>query len=246
MLTGVIIGGALIFTTATAAFADDAPVSNLYNNPTLQSIIQQGSQSVQWQQNRNDVRTQLHNALKEHAIVGGIAFIARYENSGYLGQLQQQVQQNTDQITNLIGQLYGSNRQNEFRNLWINHIDLLNQYVDERRSNDGYGLQQTNQQLTNDVNRMADFLTQNNRSQWNNVRQMLQIHVDQEKQIIDTYAAHRQYNNNYNNTYNRNDVSDLINLFIAAANHADMLADQILQAAPTHPSPTTGYMYRVK
>jgi|GEM_PF-6722714 len=223
ILTGVIIGSTFFLSTTQPIFADDTLTNSLYTNPSLQYVMQSStntttSQNVQGFQRTTTLRTRLENAMKEHAVIGGIAFIARYEDSSYLPQLQQQVQQNTDQLTTLIGQLYGQDKENQFRTLWNNHIDLLNQYTDARKTNNMYQLQQVNQQLHNTANELAAFFTQNNPSQQAMMQQMIQIHIDDEKAIIDAHA------------FGQND--NLINLFLQAAQHASMMADQIVQIAP--------------
>jgi hypothetical protein len=218
LLTGIIISGTVFLSHVSLSHADDSALRNIYNNPSIQTQLQINDQDVQWNNRDQAIRTQFRQLMREHTIIGGITFLARYENSSYLPQLQQQMRQNTEQLTDMIGKLYGQNQQNNFQNLWNNHMDLLNQYTDAKKNNDSLLINQTNQQLQTNIDKLADFFAQKDPSQKSAVSQMIQTNTTDEQTIIDTHATGHD--------------NDLLNLFFQAINHADTLSEKITQLSP--------------
>src|SRR5579884_2288613 len=99
--------------------------------------------------------------------------------------------QNSVDISNLVGQVYGANNQAQFLELWRKHIDYLNTYALAAKNND----QSLKQQALNNLNNvaapgMANFLNQLNPNlPVDTVTQELRNHEQDMLSAFDAYAA---------------------------------------------------------
>lgn len=216
LLATIVSGTTLLFTAVTPAFAWDNYSRNYYDTMTYPSAYSYSTQTYT-QAFNNDQQMQLRTLLEQHATVGAMAFIARYDQSPDVEQLKQQVDDNTQQLTQLLGQLYGPDNQGQFQDLWNTHIDLLGQYTDAVRNNDDNQKQEAVQGLDDFVNNISNFFTQNDQTAQPQLARLFQMHIDDEKGIIDAHA--------------QNDQMQQQMLMQQAPMHADMIADAISQFA---------------
>lgn len=168
---------------------------------------------------------QLRMLLRQHAMGGALAFMARYDQNPDYGQIVPVVDNNSRALSSLIGSLYGQDAGGRFSDVWNTHIDLLNQYTDAVINQDDNSQQQISDRLNSTVRQMTDFFTQENgQVNHDQLGQLIQTHIEDEKAII---RAHAQGN--------QQQVSQLI---ATGGMHMDMLADMLTGGQPD------GYNYQ--
>lgn len=165
----------------------------------------------------NNKLTQLQTLLKEHAGSGAETFIARYDKSTKYLPLQQQINTNTQQLTVFFGNLYGQDKKNQFRDLWMFHNNSLLRYTDAVKSGNKQQKQLSEKALASFVLQISDFFAaQNGSVTKKQMQDIFIVHINDEISIINAHAQN-------------NKVQEPA-LMQQALNHADMMADLILKS----------------
>ena len=139
-------------------------------------------------QSRLDNQSQLKDLLREHAVVGGITFVKIYDNSPDVDEYRRKVDNNTNRLTDMVGRMKGDNRKEEFRSLWQGHIDMLTAYTIAKRDNNSNDQQNALMNMDDTTNKLAAFFSNDNSSN-DDLRNMFETHMNQEKEIIDSHDS---------------------------------------------------------
>lgn len=161
------------------------------------------------------IAQKLHILLKQHAVVGGIAFVKLYDQNPDFERLNEEVKKNTQALTETIGYLYGEEKKDDFKELWEKHIQLLTDHTIATREQNQSKKQETINNLQIVTDQLSLFFASNGHIPKEEIAGVLKIHIDQEKAIIDNAGAHNQ--------------NEIVSLLIQAGNHADMMADMVLK-----------------
>lgn len=146
--------------------------------------------SVTNPQEIDTVHLKLRSLLQEHALGAATVFINRFDGSPAYQASYDAAAQNSQAIADLIGTYYGNDAENTFLPLWKSHIDLLVQYTDAVKNNDGNAKQQALDGLNNVTDQMVSFLNQQDQSlPTDTLRSLLTDHIHMEQSIIDAHAA---------------------------------------------------------
>lgn len=174
--------------------------------------------SVNTPQEINTVHLQLRSLLQEHALGGATLFINRFDGSPAYQASYDAAQQNSQAIADFVGKYYGNDAENAFLPLWKSHIDLLVQYTDAVKNNDGNSKQQALNGLNSFTDQMVSFFQQQDQNlPTDTMRNLLTDHIQMEQSIIDAHAS--------------GDFSRQYDLMHQAFVHAGDAADQITQIA---------------
>jgi hypothetical protein len=168
--------------------------SDLVQNAQAESPVPTGTVDTIWNKNNNNYPTtskkpndNLKSLLQEHALMGGILFSNRYDNTPAFNAAFQTAEKNTTDLNQEIGSLYGTSAQNEFLPMWKNHITLLLMYTDALHNNDQRLQERANNGLDDFSNSFTSFANRYTRTNAD-IKSMIQQHIELEKAIIEAHA----------------------------------------------------------
>ncbi len=188
--------------------------SGLYlGNSTQTNLTSYKDPRDNWSfQARIDDKGELKDMLREHAVIGGMTYVHMYDQNSDADTYQQKVHNNTQRLTDWVGKAMGPNKKDEFRSLWQHHIDLLVMYASAVKNNNNTDIQNASMNLDETSVQFATFFSKGSNSK-DELHSMFQMHIDQEKAIIDAHA-------------DGND-DQMRELFKEADMHMSMLADRL-------------------
>jgi hypothetical protein len=141
--------------------------------------------------NAIDLRAKLEQLLGQHAILTVRLTRARLRGDGDLAQsADAALGENTDDLGELIGSVYGAEAAEQFEQLWFGHVTYLFNYSRGVADNDEAVQSQARRQLddyTTNLSQLLDAATEN-AVPAPFVAAELRMHVDQLLQQVDAYA----------------------------------------------------------
>ncbi len=171
-------------TSATSSTAGNTPAA-------LPTAAPADVTPVTMPQTEADLRVTLDTLLQEHTYLAGNAIAPVVAgDQAQAAAAQTVLDQNTQQLGQLFGSLYGPEAQQTFLQLWRRHIADYVQYAQAESNHDSAKQDQARQDLLGFAQDMDQFLTTNNPSLApGTVASGLTMHVQGTTQVIDALEA---------------------------------------------------------
>ena len=164
-----------------------------------------------------NLRVTLDQLLALHADLANLAMEAGYSGAGDFQALAGALGQNTDQLSNAYGSVYGAQAGAEYKQFWTDHINDFVNYVVATAKNDASGRQQAVNALEDYKVHFAEFLASENPNlSVQTLENGLETHIDE---LLATF-----------NDYVNQDYADSASEFAMSYNHMFMTGDALAAA----------------
>jgi hypothetical protein len=139
-----------------------------------------------------DKALQLEALLGQHSVLAADLMRGRIRNDDDFGQAANvAVTRNTDDLTAMVGSLFGDQAATAFRGLWTDHVTALFNYSRGLATNDTAVRDDAKTQLVEFENQLADFFSSASQGRLprDAARAAVQTHVEHLTEQADAYAA---------------------------------------------------------
>ena len=137
-----------------------------------------------------ELRANLNRLLAEHAFLASLAMQKGHDGARDFDQVAGALEQNTVELGEAIGSVYGDEAETEFLRLWRQHIGFFVDYTTATAQDDDAGRREARQNLDGYRQAFATFLAGANPNlQADGVAGLLQSHVNQLANALDAHAA---------------------------------------------------------
>lgn len=130
----------------------------------------------------------LRSLFQEHAALTADTLIARFDNAPQFDAAQEALTNNSNLIEQEIGNMYGSDVQNQFTRLWQNHNDQYIRYTDGLKGNTTLK-DDAKAQLDTIIEQLASLFDSKTGSSHADLVDLFKNHVYFTRQIIEMHAA---------------------------------------------------------
>lgn len=174
-----------------------------------------------------DLQASLDQLLSEHADLTVLGMQRIYDGAPDVQALSNQLSQNTDQLSQAIGSVYGAGAASQFKTIWTNHVGFFVNYAQAVKANDSAKKQQALTDLAGYKAQIAALLSGANPNLDNGtVQQVFQAHIDQLSGALDAYES-----KDYAKAYSLFDQAQA-HMFMAGGALAGAIAKQFPQKFP--------------
>lgn len=150
-----------------------------------------GETSAEVSNAATDLRATLDSILSEHAYLAILTMQKGIDGAEDFDAAAGQLGENTDELSEAIGSVYGDEAGNQFNEIWSSHIGFFVDYVKATAADDEEGRQNAVKSLDGYRVSNADFLSKatENRLKADDLEESLKMHVDQLIWAFDNYNA---------------------------------------------------------
>ena len=128
IITVVVLLAGFILVTFFSIFSSQHAKKVVAQNNSTQEV------NTAFQSKSTNLRLQLNVLLKEHTVLGAIMLTSLYKGEDTT-RLQQLMDTNTDQLAEIIGNVYGPTMKSQFITLWQQHMQEYNNYTIAKKNN---------------------------------------------------------------------------------------------------------------
>jgi hypothetical protein len=137
-----------------------------------------------------DLRGSLDQLLSEHAYLAMVAMQKGYDGAADFQAAADQLNTNTQNLTNAISSVYGADAGNQFKTLWMQHIGFFVDYTKALKANDATGKTTAQNNLNGYIQGITKLLSGANPNlPAAAVTQVFTEHVQELLGAINSYAA---------------------------------------------------------
>ena len=199
-------GTALAHEGGSYSYRNHVNVSARSDSKSNVKVVENSSTWVNGRHVREDRRTYidtnlvrrygLDTELREHAVLAVGLLKAQHLQQPDLQALEAAVETNSQAIADSVGELYPGT-EDQFLQLWRQHIEYYKQYLTSAEQNDTAGRDEAKQHLANFATDAANLLAnENSQIDQNDLEEQLMTHGNQTVAIIDSLVE-----GNYVNVY---------------------------------------------
>lgn len=185
-LKEIALGTATIVTISLVGVSLASAQTN--TDSSLLSPVPSTSSSQTYQS--SDTRLQLRMLMQEHAVLAGDTLVARFDNKPDFQVAQSMLSQNTTELADVVGNLYGGDVRREFLSLWEQHNALYLVYTDALKSGDRNAQNKAKTDLDAFIMRISNlFSTRTQGANKDQLTNMFRDHVYFTRLVIENHAA---------------------------------------------------------
>lgn len=174
-IVALLIGGVIGYVVA-----DGSEMSN--NNETEQTTATDTAAA--------DLRVSLNNALREHVSLGATTLRAVFDGSENAEALVGTLDENSVEVAGLVGSVYGDEAEQQFLDLWRQHINFFANYTTAAKNGNQEGMDQALQDLAGYSDEASTFFANANENLPKDaVQPLLAEHRDLVIEAVNEYGA---------------------------------------------------------
>lgn len=171
-IVGLIIGGSV-------GYAMGANNSSTMHNDTPNPITKSA-----------DLRVTLNQILRQHVALATVALKDAASGSPDADAAVKALDNNSVEIANAVGSVYGNDAKDSFLKLWRNHIGFFVNYTQGKVAGDEAKMAQAKTDISGYTEEAATFFSKaNSNIDKASLKESLAMHGDQVFAIVDAYAA---------------------------------------------------------
>lgn len=196
-LKEIVLGTATIMTISLVGVSLASAQTN--TNSSLLSPVPSSSSSQMY--TSSDTRLQLRMLMQEHTVLVGDTLLARFDNKPDFTTAQNMLSQNTTELADTVGTLYGSDVRREFLSLWQQHNALYISYTDALKSGDKTSQNKAKTDLDTFIMQISHlFSTRTQGVNKDQLTSMFRDHVYFTRLVIENHAT-KDYQTEYMNKH---------------------------------------------
>lgn len=137
-----------------------------------------------------DLRVVLNNLETEHVALAAAATRAGFDGADNFDAAAGSLSQNTDDISAAVGDVYGDEAEERFKEIWASHIGFFVDYTLAAKAGDQAGMDEAVENLNGYVDAISTFFSEANPNLPKEaVAQLISEHVGLLKGAVDAYGA---------------------------------------------------------